>query len=505
MQRLAVVLLLVLSVAPWMAFAEAESSAKEEGHVLVLDATNFHDTVKEHPFIVVEFYAPWCGHCKQLAPEYEKAAATLKENDPPIILAKVDANEESNKGLASEYEVQGYPTLKIFENKGAVVRDYKGPRDADGIISYLKKQVGPPSSEIKTAEEGEKLVDQAGVLVVGVFESPDSDEYKSFISTASELRSEYEFKHTFDGSLLPKKDVVLSAPSIRIYKKFDEGFNDLKEFSSETVKKFLDDVSIPYVVWFNKDPVQREYLTKIFQNPADAKVFLFVDAKDEKAEELKKVYGDLAKEHKGKGLRFLIADTEDGQNAIQYFGAKQDRLPSIVIQGGDEKKYILEKADVGNVAGWFKDYLDGKVPEFLKSEPVPETNDEPVKVVVLDTLDELVLKSGKNVLLEFYAPWCGHCKNLAPTLDEIAIALQPDSSIVIAKIDATANDVRDKRFDVKGFPTLYLYTATGKVVPFDGDRTKEAIISFIESNKDSADQSNIATEVKVETGSKDEL
>ena len=100
--------------------------------------------------------------------QYEKAASILKENDPPIVLAKVDANEETNKALASEYEVRGYPTLKIIENKGEIVRDYKGPRDANGIVAYLKKQVSPPSEEIKDSEEGHKLVEENDILVVSI-------------------------------------------------------------------------------------------------------------------------------------------------------------------------------------------------------------------------------------------------------------------------------------------------------------------------------------------------
>lgn len=69
-----------------------------------------------------------CGHCKQLAPQYAKAAKRMKENDPPVPFAKVDATEE--KDLGTRYEVKGYPTLKVFRKGEA--HDYDGPRDEEG-------------------------------------------------------------------------------------------------------------------------------------------------------------------------------------------------------------------------------------------------------------------------------------------------------------------------------------------------------------------------------------
>jgi protein disulfide-isomerase A1 len=135
-----------------------------------------------------------------------------------------------------------------------------------------------------------------------------------------------------------------------------------------------------------------------------------------------------------------------------------------------------------------------------------------VKVVVAESLDDIVFKSGKNVLIEFYAPWCGHCQKLAPILDEVALSFQNDPSVIIAKLDATANDIPSDTFDVKGFPTIYFRSASGNVVVYEGDRTKEDFINFVEKNSEKkptshGEESTKSEEPKKteETAAKDEL
>jgi len=83
--------------------------------VLVLTDDTFDEAIAKYDYLLVEFYAPWCGHCKKLAPEYEQAATVLSAQDPPRTIAKVDATE--NKGIADRMGIKGFPTLFFF-NQG---------------------------------------------------------------------------------------------------------------------------------------------------------------------------------------------------------------------------------------------------------------------------------------------------------------------------------------------------------------------------------------------------
>ncbi|XVE95501.1 hypothetical protein REPUB_Repub02eG0103000 [Reevesia pubescens] len=469
----------------------AEESGESKEFVLTLDHSNFTDTVSKHDFIVVEFYAPWCGHCKNLAPEYEKAASMLSKHDPPIFLAKVDANEEANKDIANQYEVKGYPTLKILRNGGKNVQEYKGPREADGIVEYVKKQSGPASAEIKSAEDASNLIDDKKIVVVGVFPKFSGEEFENYIALAEKLRSDYEFGHTLDAKHLPRGESSVTGPVVRIFKPFDELFVDFKDFNVEALEKFVEESSIPIVTLFNNDPSNHPFVIKFYNSP-NVKAMLFANLSNEGIDSLKSKYREVAEQYKGQGISFLLGDLEASQGAFQYFGVQESQVPLIIIQNNDGKKYLKPNLEADHIAPWVKDYKEGKVPPYVKSEPIPQENNEPVKVVVADTLEDMVFKSGKNVLLEFYAPWCGHCKKLAPILDEVAVHYEKDANVLIAKLDATANDIVDKSFDVKGYPTIYFRSANGNIAPYEGDRTKEDLIDFIEKNRDQTVQQESA-------------
>jgi protein disulfide-isomerase A1 len=126
-----------------------------------------------------------------------------------------------------------------------------------------------------------------------------------------------------------------------------------------------------------------------------------------------------------------------------------------------------------------KDYKAKSLKPYFKSDPIPKENKEPVKVIVADMFDDFVLNGGKFVLVEGYAPWCGHCKSLEPIYKELAEYYLPLSDkLVIGKMDGTTNE--HAKFPVKGFPTIRLFKpGQSNYVEYEGGRTLNDFISFI--------------------------
>lgn len=170
-----------------LAFLAATTSAfPEEDDVVVLTPDNFDAFIAETPTTLIEFYAPWCGHCKELTPKFAEAAKRLKRLSPPIPIAKVDA--DAHKDLASRFDVTGYPSLKIFQ--GGAAREYEGPREAAGIVKEMSK-LGDytPPVELNDAETVGAFAKNSSCLLIGFFRPPvaASAAYKTYISSAFEL------------------------------------------------------------------------------------------------------------------------------------------------------------------------------------------------------------------------------------------------------------------------------------------------------------------------------
>ncbi|XP_009593712.1 probable protein disulfide-isomerase A6 [Nicotiana tomentosiformis] len=114
--------------------------ASTPSSVVVLSPDNFDEIVlDETKDVLVEFYAPWCGHCKSLAPIYEKVATSFKQEED-VVIANLDADK--HRDLGEKYGVSGFPTLKFFPKGNKAGEDYDGGRDLDDFVNFINEKSG---------------------------------------------------------------------------------------------------------------------------------------------------------------------------------------------------------------------------------------------------------------------------------------------------------------------------------------------------------------------------
>jgi len=453
-------------------FLAISAQSETDDEVLVLNTENFDEAVKSNPLMLVEFYAPWCGHCKKLAPEYAKAAEKLAEAKSDVKLAKVDATE--NKELSNKFGVRGYPTLKFFKNGKPM--EYTGGRTVDTILAWIAKKTGPPAVSLDTEEAADKLIKANEVVILGFFQSADSESAKEFIKAADSMEDKV-FGIITDPTLFDKFEATDSM--VVLLKKFDEGKNVLGgKLKKENIVEFVKSNSNPLVFEFNQESSK-----KIFASDIKVQFMLFSSAKDEAHKERLELVTKLAKDLKGEMVFAYIPMDEPGSKRIvDHIGVTNAPTFRITTTGQEFIKYKPDTDDITekNMRAFISSYLSNSLERYLKTEEVPKDWDsKPVKVLVGNNFEEVALDTTKDVLVKFYAPWCGHCKKLVPVYDQLAEHFKNDDDVVIAKLDATVNEISHKEAKVSGFPTLILFHKDGQVSKYEGDRSLESLKEFV--------------------------
>lgn len=433
-------------------------------NVLVFkDADIDENLAKYTDGILVEFYAPWCGHCKNLEPEYEKAADALAAEGSKYKLAKVDATEE--KTAAQTYGVKGFPTLKWFTGADNI-QEYDGPRESKGIVDWIKSITGPA-----VLEEAPPADATGATITLYGSELPEW-----FSTVAKKFRKKGKFYYQAGSSKVVIQhpgEAAIESVEIDSAEKFTpwwtaNSFPLVGEITGETFQEYVGRTGYGLVWCLYESPeVSKEKIP--FMNEISAAV----SAAD---------------------MKYSITWTNTvafGHVMKSMFGVEKEDYPKIVIQkkAGDKKYFVYgEEMTAAAITDYISKIESGEIKPVLKSEPAPEEPQkaDAVKVIVGTTLQEKVFTADKDVLLEVYAPWCGHCKKLEPEYNKLASEIEKaglSDNVVVAKMDGTVNDSPVDSITWSGFPTIVFIKAGSETVqPYNGERTSDGMFTWLKSN-----------------------
>lgn len=433
---------------------------------------NFKELIGSDSPVLVEFFAPWCGHCKKLAPEFESAASSLKSQN--IKLAAIDCTIE--KEICEKQGIKGYPTLAVFRS-GAEVTKYQGPREASAIVKFMKKQAAPAVTQITNADELKKFREADDVVIVGFFKDSNSETASTFSKLAEQMRADHSF------AVMSEIPPSYKDGQIVLFKKFDENEVTFTEtVSVEALAKFVARESIPLAA-----EIGPENYSKYIESGIPMAYFFYADEKQK--EQYTPALQAAAKSVKGKVNTVFINGALYGQHADVLNLAQE--WPAFAIHDmATDMKYPMaksEKLTAEVLTKHVQSFVAGTLTPNFKSEPIPkEDPSQPIVTLVHDNFDQVALDKTKDVLVEIYAPWCGACKRIAPEYEQLAkdIAAKASDKFIVAKFDGTANDIpKSLNFRLEHFPTFKLIkSGTNEVISFEGDLSYNSLAEFLQEN-----------------------
>nr|DAD24296.1 TPA_asm: hypothetical protein HUJ06_025760 [Nelumbo nucifera] len=314
---------------------------KADGSVLELNESNFDSAISAFDFILVDFYAPWCGHCKRLSPELDAAAPVLAGLDQPIVIAKINADKF--RRLASKYEIDGFPTLKLFMHGTPL--EYTGPRKADLLVRFLKKFVAPDVSLLESDVAIRNFVETAGThfpiyIGFGLNESIISEfaikyKKKAWFSVAKGFSEEAMVTYDFD-----KVPALVS---------FHPSYNERSIFYGPFEDKFLEDFIKQKFLPLSM-PINYETLRLLKDEERKIVLTIVEDETDEKSLKLIKLLKAAASANRD--LVFGYVGFKQWEDFTDTFDVtKKTKLPKMIVWDRDEEYASVQKVWMRRIRG----------------------------------------------------------------------------------------------------------------------------------------------------------
>ncbi|XP_077381307.1 protein disulfide-isomerase [Festucalex cinctus] len=467
-------LLLAVAAICLAASEEKTKTIPEKDGILQLNKANFNRALRTHKQLLVHFYAALSADGHRLSEAFREAAVDLQDSD--VKFATVDVTNDNE--LAKELNATGPPNIRLylFGEKVNFV-SCPVPQSSASIVTWLKRRAGSAADLV--ADLGQLVSSEDDELrVVGFFQELDSEYVRVFYSTAVSL-PDVSFAVTQNDDVISKYDVTHDVVLLLKQSKLIQAYKMTPQTSKEDLMTFVSVYQMDRVTEYTG-----ETATQILSSPVLSHALLFVNKSSADFHELHAAFNTAAEFFRMKIL-FVLVDVSEPRNGrlMEYFRVRDYEAPLVrLVNLTDHVTYQLPSAapDADSIEAFCRDYLDGKAKPKMQSEPIPEGWDQrPVKELVGSTFEEVAFNPNRTVFVLFYVPYSPESRAAFPLWEELAEAFEAREDVVVARIDASANDINMSV--QRAYPAFCLFPAlyAERAVFYTGDRKLKALLAFV--------------------------
>ncbi|KAK5832702.1 Protein disulfide-isomerase 5-2 -like protein [Gossypium arboreum] len=361
-----VILLLLLCIFE-TGISSTADQFKVDGKVLELDEANFDSAISSLDYILVDFYAPWCRHCKLLSPQLDEAAPVLAGLKEPIVIAKVNADKFTR--LASKHDVDAYPTLKLFMH--GVSMEYYGPREADSLVQYLKKFVSTDVSILISDSAISDFVEEAGTFFPIFIGFGLNETVLSSLAIKYKKRAWFSVAKDFSDEAKVLYDMEKVPALVAIHPNYKQQSIFYGLFEGELLEDFIKQNFLPPVV-----PLNPETLKLLKDEKRKIVLTITADENEDQTQNLIKLLKAAASTNRD--LVFGYFRLKQWEDFADKFGANEKtKLPKIIVWDGDEDYFSvigidgLDNEDQGSQLSQFLEgYRQGRTEKKTVKAPL---------------------------------------------------------------------------------------------------------------------------------------
>ncbi|KAK3710661.1 hypothetical protein QZH41_011019, partial [Actinostola sp. cb2023] len=401
----------------------------------------------------VLYYAPWCGQSRKAIPEFMRVANVFHQEVTFIAI---------NCWLGSchkEYQLEYFPQIVAYHS---IFSGVQYPETNDVLALYMIRfiqNIMRPFSYVGREEELQEVKATNQEVVLSYIDNVDNKEYRRFFGVALEYVGKVSrpfFGLVINENIASKLGLSMNG-QISFYRALDSTsvYHPKANNSIRNITHWISQNRKEIIIELVPKPSNRDFLNSQLNEKAAVILFLPV------------------RRHK---ISMPLLRTV----SIQYLLNLETRFitQSKCRRCNDLHTFV--------VVEFVMAFMNSRLERALRSADTPSytcpETQACVVEVTLATLDRIVMDKDKDVLLVYYAPWCGFCVNLAPVLLTVARFFKDFKNVIIARIDADQNDL-PWQHTVTSYPTIILYPARRKDFsvrfPDKSERTSEALIKFI--------------------------